>query len=1297
LRIVKPLTLVLVALIIASLVEPAIHVEAQGFPLKVTSSIVTFGGELGFLLNRTLLDHAHPVKTSPILYFWLSTNSLSHINGSELRIATLNVGSAPLIYGTLQVPATVLAWVKAPTAKVYLKISASPDIGALAVVSERAFTLVLDLALTSPTLAVIDPQTGGPQTSFAYYRFFGVADNVTFNLNLEHLLRLGVRSSELDTIKIHNVTLTYKDQLLYASLDLELRAVYTNFLRAVSGSGSTRLANITGFIGDFPLLYPELSSNIAGVLVAYQPFNVTLTSYTKIEVKGGLKIDRGVVRGVLYSDVWRAPIVSAVQPGGLQLYPSINYNFASDRPTVGTVFHLDARNFKPGVYTLVSFYRAESPLGPYVLMPNTRSIILIVDSRGRGSASAPLPDNPYGGRFTLVTVSFKGLDGPWTLAKPGDRVYPWLSVTGFDNEGAPGVEPRFVPGEYILVHGRGWLDVPFEQMNATIAIGNTTYTLEVLEAKGVDRQGVLAAILKIPLEAVLPHGSTITFNLSTDAFNLYSLTGSVRFERPVVYVQPRPLILKVTPGFVDARIALGADRFPYTAFWEPEQLRRFTVEAIALPPGARATLHLRPINLVITGFNETGIGYVRVEAPVPEVPQGTYTIRASWDGYVESSPKREYSLRVWATVAVIIPVYGKIVVLPSPYDITIKGVGFTPELRMYYDIPKLGLFNASILGLDGGEARANERSTFTGFIPLSTIAKAPNTYIIKVHQRPDNGTIVAEFAVTIGVPPPLTVEVRVAPVRFADERVGVWITALYGGIIASSTQVPEAGVKVTLILRWTGGFKEAELTVIRVLRDRAVFLAEFTPVRVFGPEALGGEVFVVVTVTGRYTPEQQEDHTTTTALITIPPVTLASVVEVIQSTPRALTDILEVTRRISGNLDHMIALMTEQGALIASSLSDLEMMLGKLGDNITVVKLSLDRIAGDIGRLSNIVLRVEGNVNSSLATLSVVRSILENVENAILSIEGNIVAIRTSDIPGVFRALASVNQTLSELIVLQVEGVKVMLGDLKGITWELGRNITVVKLSLDNMSSNLAKLFNVTLRIEGGVNTALATLTIVERVLESVRSIVISIKGDTIAIRTADLPRLLEALASLNKTLVSRVTLEIEGVKVAVGDLRSVVIEGFKALSDNIATSTLTMISRMEAVLMSLSRLTEASTTTRGLAESISRDVTAVRGALENLVTRMPGLESKVGIVESKVDAITAKLANLSEKSDIEKAKATVVEEVGGARATLIGEIRLAEEAITTSTRNWVLLNTVLTLLTLALIAYTLFLVRRAS
>jgi len=1184
--------LVLLVLILAPHVGYVVRVEGQSFPLNVTSSLVTFGGELGFLLNRTLLDHAHPVKTSPILYFWLSTNSLSHINGSELLIATLSVGAAPLVYGTLLVSSTVLAWVRAPTTTVYLKVSASRDVGAPAVVSDRSFTLVLDLALTDPTLTVVDALTGAPQSRFAYYNFFNVSNNIGFNVNLTPLLNLRVRSSELDRVRVYNVTLTYRDQPLYSSLDIDTMAVYTNFMRGVSGSGSTRLASMRGLIGDFPLLYPELSEVIAGVTVAYQPFNVTLTAYTKIEVRGGLKVDRGVVRGVLPSDVWRAPIASILQPEWLQLYPSVNYSFELPRPTISTTFHLDARNFKPGVYSPAFFFRAEAAAGPYVLMPNTRTITLVVDSSGRGSASASLPDNPYGGRFTMVTVSLRGLEGPWALARPGVRVYPTLSVAGFDNEGAPRVEPRFVPGEYILVHGRGWLDVPFEVMSATITVDNLAYTLEVVDSRGVDRSGVLAAILRVPSEAMLPHGSTVRFNLSTDSFNSYTITSIVRYVEPLVYIQPRPSILRVTPGFVEARISLGADRFPYTAFWEPEQLRRFTVEAIALPPNARVTLYLKPANLTITGFNETGIGYIRVVAPVPEVPQGVYAVRASWGyyDYVESSPKREHSLRVWATIAVIVPVYGKIVVLPSPYDLTIKGVGFTPGLRAYYDIPRLGLYNVTILGLDGDVARANERGTFIGLIPLSTIARAPGTYIVKVHQRPDNGTVVAELTVTIGAPPPLTVEVRVTPIRYADERIGVWITALYGGIIASPVQVSEEGVKVTLILRWAGGFREAELPVTRVSRDKAVFLAEFTPARLFGPEALGGEVLVVVTVTGRYTPEQQEDVVTTTDSISIPPVTLASIVEDVERTPRALAELLEVTRRMAANVDYILALMTEQGALVAGSLEDVRRMLSTLGDNVTVIKLSLGRIEGSLARLSTITLRIEGGVNATLATIAIIRRVLESVENTVISIKGDTIAIRTTDVPGVLRALESLNASITRFVKLEIEGVKVALGDLKGF-----------------------------------------------------------------------------------------------------------VAEGLKTLSDSIATSTLSVVSRVEVVHTSLTRLTDVSTATRGLMESISREMITVRGVLESLVAGTRGLEAGVRIVDSKLDDIMARMADLSEKRDVAAARAAVVEEVRGAQTTLLEELRLARDSITASSRNWALVNIVLMLIALALIAYTVLLVRRLS
>jgi predicted transcriptional regulator len=364
-------------------------------------------------------------------------------------------------------------------------------------------------------------------------------------------------------------------------------------------------------------------------------------------------------------------------------------------------------------------------------------------------------------------------------------------------------------------------------------------------------------------------------------------------------------------------------------------------------------------------------------------------------------------------------------------------------------------------------------------------------------------------------------------------------------------------------------------------------------------------------------------------------------------------------------------------------------------------------------------MRIEDGVNLTLDTLTVVRGVLESVRDAVISIKGDTVTIRTTDLPRVLEALASLNKTLVKHVTVEIEGVKVVvtegfkalsdslnytialvteqgavvaesLADLERMLATLGDNITVVKLSLDRIATNLSRISTVTMRIEDGVNLTLDTLTVVRGVLESVRDAVISIKGDTVTIRTTDLPRVLEALASLNKTLVKHVTVEIEGVKV-------VVTEGFKALSDSIASSTLAVVSRVEAVQLSLTRLTEMSTTMRGLAESMSRDLVTVRGAIENLGVWILGLEDMIGTVESKIDIVTGRLANLSEKRDVTEARVALVEEVRGAQTTLVEELRVLREDITTSTRNWILLNTALVLLAIALIAYTLLLARRRA
>jgi len=81
--------------------------------------------------------------------------------------------------------------------------------------------------------------------------------------------------------------------------------------------------------------------------------------------------------------------------------------------------------------------------------------------------------------------------------------------------------------------------------------------------------------------------------------------------------------------------------------------------------------------------------------------------------------------------------------------------------------------------------------------------------------------------------------------------------------------------------------------------------------------------------------------------------------------------------------------------------------------------------------------------------------------------------------------------------------------------------------------------------------------------------------------------------------------------------------------------------------------------------------------------------------LDVKVDEVRGKVDNLSEKRDIESLRRALVEEVRGARDTLSDLVREARDVAASTARNWVVANIVLTILALALLAYTAITVRR--
>jgi hypothetical protein len=301
-------SLLVVALFVLPLLAPliaAVPVSAQVIPLRVTNFVITAGGELGFILNRTALIAGHPVQGAPVLYLWASKNpdtTLVNPGVEEFLLATLAVGTTPgVIFGTLIVNETIGGWLGVGAGSIYLKVTSSRATGAVAVVSD-AFTLLVDTAAIERALKVLHAPTDSPRRDFAYYTFFGRSNYPEFVLNLSAIgIGLGVGRT-LERADAVNFTLIKGTQELYASNGTMVTPRFTNFLASPLGFGKQagdaphNVVRLNGTIGDFALLFPtDLTTVNATITVAYQAFKLIATvknGSTTISGVNWAKIDK---------------------------------------------------------------------------------------------------------------------------------------------------------------------------------------------------------------------------------------------------------------------------------------------------------------------------------------------------------------------------------------------------------------------------------------------------------------------------------------------------------------------------------------------------------------------------------------------------------------------------------------------------------------------------------------------------------------------------------------------------------------------------------------------------------------------------------------------------------------------------------------------------------------------------------------------------------------------------------------------------------------------------------------------
>jgi len=1034
-------SLLVVALFVLPLLAPliaAVPVSAQVTPLKVTNFVITAGGELGFILNRTVLIAGHPVQGAPVLYFWASKNPDTTLVGDEFLLATLAVGTTPgVIFGTLLVNETIGGWLGAGAGNIYLKVTSSRATGAAAVVSD-AFGLLVDTAAIERALKVLHAPTNSPRRDFAYYTFFGRSNYPEFVLNLSAIgIGLGVGKTLVNADAV-NFTLIKGTQVLYAVNGTMVTPRFTNFLASPLGFGKQagdapyNVVRLNGTIANFALLFPtDLTTVNATITVAYQAFKLIATvknGSTTISGVNWAKIDKSRIVATGTAIVtFNHTVASIGWTQTVNIYPTARFAFIDSDGNgfinVRDRVQIEFRNFKDGTYTPRVAFFARLPDFTYVELPVKNTTVSVTISSGTNTSSfeVAIPDNPYGGRLILATVN---VSAGWALAGPTPgSVRPTIAVWGFRNDGTlivPAPSGNFTAGEYIFVRGRGFLvETPtLDLMNGTVRI-----PLTVVASTGVFGNGSFGAIFQIPPGIALYPGNSVTLRVYTGdpatTTNIATITRTVTFDTDVinVFIEPRPRIISIFPP--SARIDLGATKFPSPATWEPEATRKFTL----LVYGFFATALRFNISLVgpatipvALNVPRTGVGSLLATFDVPEAPFGSYQveIRTLGVGAATSDSAVQRMLNVSATLAAVDPADGvakKRVFLPVAVNLTLLGFGFEAGLAVKYDVPMLGLRDISLLSGPAASptaVAASAKGSFAGWIDLPSIIRAPGVYTIRVHQSPAE----AEIIITIGVPPPFTVRVVTGAAKFADLPLDIWVLAFYGGSIARQDQVTSVSLAVYLrVGDETRVFTPATTVAIP---GQAVFYARFTA----PADALGKDLLVVATVKAKFSPIAAEDTASDVTSVAIPPARLSDLISAITTGIDAFNSALEQLTAISGKLD---TLSTALGTAVTTIRGDIAAAEGRIRGDIAGVRALVLEVNTNVGLVAQAVLTVADQNNAILARLGDIDAKLTGVSSGVAKL--------STDVAGLATLIRSANLSITKVVTDQAGRVVAALSD----------------------------------------------------------------------------------------------------------------------------------------------------------------------------------------------------------------------------------------------------------------------------
>jgi methyl-accepting chemotaxis protein len=324
-------------------------------------------------------------------------------------------------------------------------------------------------------------------------------------------------------------------------------------------------------------------------------------------------------------------------------------------------------------------------------------------------------------------------------------------------------------------------------------------------------------------------------------------------------------------------------------------------------------------------------------------------------------------------------------------------------------------------------------------------------------------------------------------------------------------------------------------------------------------------------------------------------------------------------------------------------------------------------------RLSDLIAAITTGVdvfNSALEQLTAMSSKLDTLSTdlgtAVTTIRGDIAAVR-SDIAGVVALLLEVNTNVG----LIAQAVLTVADQNNAILARLGD----MDAKLTGVSSGVAKL-----------STDVAGLaTLIRSANLSIARVVTDQAGRVVAALSDSEGRIVGAISTNAKTLSDLITASEGRVR---GDV--------KAVSDALAAFQSGAFSKLDAIASSVDTVRADVSRLRTDATATANVVVGIQTAVNKIDTNVGGLVDTAKTIATTVDSINKAVPGLATKADVSGAQTAITGAIDKAKSDLQSAVKSAEDAASTSSRNWGVINAILIFIAIAVLAYSTFVARRA-